>query len=425
MVNNIYKPMVDSLGAEDWDQCEGEQKKEFASNFDKFAKELYEAMNSQQSKITLEPLPEEFRETAKNFNSNAKSDAKTTDMILAFERLFNKWQEKIEAALAEADAEKNNQRDAGPMMELEYWKKRMRKLTGIAEQLRSRNCRTVVDVLDQAGKPNSEHSGGQKDKIYLATSNWNGMENRVTEALNEAKDNVKYLQTLEKFLEPLYTSNPTTIKETLPALMNSIKMIHTIARYYNTNERMTGLFVKITNQMILNCKFNIINFQAIAKGQPTKGSMGSFNNPGKKQNLMVDDSCLWTYPADELIEELKSCIALKEAYRHEYEKTKKRVATMSNGQKVFDFSESEIFGKFELFCRRIGKLIDLFSTIRQFKELEKHNLENIAPIVQEFTDRMTGFKQKINKPLLDFKDDTFDRDFVEFNVEVSNVESDL
>ena len=28
--------------------------------------------------------------------------------------------------------------------------------------------------------------------------------------------------------------------------MNSIKMIHTIARYYNTNDRMTGLFVKIT-----------------------------------------------------------------------------------------------------------------------------------------------------------------------------------
>jgi dynein heavy chain, axonemal len=46
----------------------------------------------------------------------------------------------------------------------------------------------------------------------------------------------------------------TTIIDTLPALMNSIKMIHTIARYYNTNERMTSLFAKITDQMIKNCK---------------------------------------------------------------------------------------------------------------------------------------------------------------------------
>ena len=52
----------------------------------------------------------------------------------------------------------------------------------------------------------------------------------------------------------LYNGTPSTIIDTLPALMNSIKMIHTIARYYNTTERMTNLFIKITNQMITNCK---------------------------------------------------------------------------------------------------------------------------------------------------------------------------
>lgn len=52
----------------------------------------------------------------------------------------------------------------------------------------------------------------------------------VTEAANEAKDNVKFLFTLERFIEPLYSGIATTIIDTLPALMNSIKMIHTIAR---------------------------------------------------------------------------------------------------------------------------------------------------------------------------------------------------
>lgn len=173
-------------------------------------------------------------------------------MIADFERVFNDWSEKIESCLEEAESQDNKTQDkeAGPRQEIEYWRQRMRKLTGISEQLRSKNCRTVYDVLTQASQNPAEQLGKPRDKIYLATSKWRSIELRVTEALNEAKDNVKYLSTLEKFIEPLYDGTPETIKDTLPALMNSIKMIHTIARYYNTNERMTGLFVKITNQMI-------------------------------------------------------------------------------------------------------------------------------------------------------------------------------
>jgi hypothetical protein len=56
----------------------------------------------------------------------------------------------------------------------------------------------------------------------------------------------------------LYKGTPETIIETLPALMNAIKMIHTIARYYSGTTAMTGLFCKITNQMISNCKNYIL-----------------------------------------------------------------------------------------------------------------------------------------------------------------------
>jgi dynein heavy chain len=214
-------------------------------------------------------------------------------MIDHFEKIFNEWSEKIQSNLEEADSDKKDEKDSGPRQELEYWKQRVRKLTGISEQLRSKNCRTVYDVLTHAAQKSGDQIGGRPhDKIYLATSKWKGIELRVTEALNEAKDNVKYLQTLEKFIEPLYDGTPETIKETLPALMNSIKMIHTIARYYNTNERMTGLFVKITNQLIKNCKFNILNFRRIRRGET-----------GKKGAPQSDD-VLWdheNYPPEELI----------------------------------------------------------------------------------------------------------------------------
>jgi dynein heavy chain len=214
-------------------------------------------------------------------------------MVSDFEKIFNEWSDQIlEALETTEDDKRKEERDAGPKQELDHWKQHMRKLTGISEQLKSKNCRTVYDVLSQASQQPSDQLAKPRDKIYLATSKWRSIELRVTENLNEAKDNVKYLQTLEKFIEPLYDGTPETIKETLPALMNSIKMIHTIARYYNTNERMTGLFVKITNQMIKNCRANILNFKFIRKGiEPKKG------------NLPADDD-LWdhdAYPPEELI----------------------------------------------------------------------------------------------------------------------------
>lgn len=68
-------------------------------------------------------------------------------MINEFETIFAQWSEKIEAALEETENERKEDKEAGPRIEIEYWRQRMRKLTGISEQLRSKNCRTVYDVL--------------------------------------------------------------------------------------------------------------------------------------------------------------------------------------------------------------------------------------------------------------------------------------
>jgi len=226
------------------------------------------------------------------------------DMVNDFMAIFGKWSEKIESVLEETVGQRQD-KDEGPRDELEYWKLRMRMLTTVSEQIRSPNCKNVQTVLTATSQ--NESNKHADSGIYLALSNWRSIELRVTENLNEAKDNVKYLQTLERFIEPLYDGTPNSIRETLPVLMNSIKMIHTVARYYNTDERMTGLFVKITNQMIVNCKMYILTFKGVTgKVKSKKGSSG------------LDDSVLWEaeiIPHDELITVMKQCQQLHETYQ--------------------------------------------------------------------------------------------------------------
>ena len=63
---------------------------------------------------------------------------------------------------------------------------------------------------------------------------------------------------------------------------------------------------------------------------------------------------------------MESCLKLNEAYQEQYRLVKERLESTPKG-KQFDFNERNIFGKFDLFCRRIVKLIDMFQTVQQVR----------------------------------------------------------
>ena len=364
------------------------------------------------------------------------------DTVTALESLLSEWCKDIETyvdnnvgngngnrgeAMAMQGGNDDTSVDVGPNGELKYWRGRMQRLQSVHEQLNLPHCRRVVDFMSALSRgsvmasaltpslsvasmsmSNSTSSlsvvdpddpGVNKARIAELVQRWNRIDEAVTETANEAKDNVKYLFSLRRFFDPLYNGTPQNIMDSIPALLNSIKIIHTIARYYNTNERMTTLFVSITDQMIVNCKEQI-------------------SNGGTSQDL-------WDRESEDLITALRQCVKLNDIYQEQYRATKAKVETSSGDtSKPFDFNEMQIFGKFDLFCRRVNKLIDMFATIQHFTGLADNKLEGMEPLLERFFQVKQEFRER-EHDLLDYHNNRFDRDYVEFNVQISDLVGEL
>lgn len=120
----------------------------------------------------------------------------------------------------------------GPLAEIDFWKERSSGLSALYEQLKLPQVQKVIAILKLANVPsfsNFEYHRSELNKYYL-----------------EAKDNVKFLSTLERHLKNLaHGSNFTIVLETIPGLMNSLRMVWVISRHYNTDERMVPLMMRI------------------------------------------------------------------------------------------------------------------------------------------------------------------------------------
>ncbi|GAB1603059.1 dynein axonemal heavy chain 5 [Argonauta hians] len=240
----------------------------------------------------------------------------------------------------------------------------------VAEQIKSKKVKTVVGVLQVA-----------KSK---SLKRWKELDGRITDAANEAKDNVKYLYTLEKFFGSLIKCNPVTIVEHIPSLINAVRMIYCISQYYNTSERMTSLFVKITNQMIATCKAYLLN----------------------------DVSRIWDHKREVLIPMLRNCIFLNEKYQEHFQKTKQRLQA-NPLEKQFEFSENYIFGKFDAFCKRLERINDMVNLITAFSVLQDIRIEGIDSIVVKYKSIVESVKKR-NYDILDHRKTEFDQDYTDF-----------
>ncbi|XP_076818600.1 dynein axonemal heavy chain 5-like isoform X2 [Clavelina lepadiformis] len=308
--------------------------------------------------------------------------AASTETLELVENCMKVWIKQIQQVLAEGEQLRREADNIGPRAELDHWKRRTSKFNFLLEQLKSQRVRAVLGILHLA-----------KSKLIPV---WRELDARITDVANEAKDNVKYLQTLEKFCDPLYNCDPIGMVDAVPHLINAIRMIHSISRYYNTSEKMTSLFLKVTNQMVSSCKSYI-------------------SNDG------VDT--IWELPRAEAIEKLEACVRLNQEYQKCFQKTKQRLEETPN-ERNFDVSEMLIFGKFVAFERRLQKILSMFDTIRVYSALEKSKIEGLEPMVGKYQVIVTNMRKKPYNAL-DQRHADFDNDFDDFNNNINDLHNQI
>lgn len=224
MLTSQYLPL--DLNSNEWGRANVEQKDAFNVELSRFTNSISTALDSFKNGPLLRrsdnPIFDSFHKIDKKSLIQSISDKST--FFSHLEDLLEEWCEQIESYLSPCNArskESSMSLDLGPKGELKYWRSRMQLVTSVTEQVNSQHCKQVIDLLSEATKSPGDDS---KAKIMLLLRRWRQVDIFITETANEAKDNIKYLSSLQRFVDPFYHGSINAMVDAVPALLNSVKV---------------------------------------------------------------------------------------------------------------------------------------------------------------------------------------------------------
>ncbi|CAF3453426.1 unnamed protein product, partial [Rotaria sp. Silwood2] len=86
--------------------------------------------------------------------------------------------------------------------------------------------------------------------------------------------------------------------------------------------------------------------------------------------------------------------------------------------------ENYIFGKFDTFCKRLDRIVDVLNTIESLSGLQNIRVEGLEPIVVKYRSVVDAIKKK-SYDLLDHRKPDFDNDYNEFKSQIEYIQAQL
>ncbi|KAF4323742.1 hypothetical protein BBO99_00000832 [Phytophthora kernoviae] len=358
--------------------------KEFTGQFFRFMSSLTETVSRGCGKTVLYLPP---------VNPD-KFNYKDKDLVQQLESTVIHWTRQIKEVINNQD-NAHDAEGAGPLEEIKFWEHRTEDLSGITDQLNREGVKEIVEILRAA------------KSSYLQP--FETLSQIIKQGSTEANDNLRFLQKLSPVCEDLARAQPDEIPLLLPKMLNFIRLIWMYSRHYNTEDRITSLLRKVSNEIIIVC-CKKISLPDVFDG----------NVEASIRHLEQSIHC---------------GVSWKQIYRRS---TNAVNATATSPDRRWNFDETGIFAQIDAFVQRCRELLEVCEGQIQFarkgKDGKREDLptfggnrgmeivKSLRGIEAQFEGHVDRLRQ-LDYDILDVKNTSWHSDFNSFKNGMKDLEA--
>ncbi|KAI7844971.1 hypothetical protein COHA_001338 [Chlorella ohadii] len=256
--------------------------------------------------------------------------AGSEEAVLACERCMEEWVQAVVALLQrEGAAQPEGPR---PLDELAHWQARAEAYGGLLEQLSVPAVRAAQAVVER-GSMDANLAAGFRAQLA-----------ELTRLALEARDNARFLATLERHLRALEGGSLQSVADALAPLLNALRMIWVISRHYSDDVHMSGLLERIA------------------------GSIQARRAPCGRRRLdrALDIHALFAAPAPDSLVLVRTCRAVAEGWQAHYLAMRERLEASGHPAR-WEFSRSLLFEKTNYAAEVCDELEGMLTAVDDFR----------------------------------------------------------
>ncbi len=382
LMHQVYMPVIQKgkvVEEDPLDEAEvgDSMRHELSSNVNKFEQQIRHVVVQSRGDTRLH-IP---NITITNPNATVEGDQK---VVAEIDAALENWTAVLNGAL-EVEHQKMAKTNRTPLGEIEFWRDRNANLSALFDQINAPKVQLMVQVMKIMDNPQLSSFNfhfGELSKLYL-----------------EAKDNVKFLTTLERHFKHISDGTYQTILESMQSMVNGLRMVWVISRHYNTDERMAPLMETIAETLARRVREGI-----------------------KLSDILAMDF----RTSKRLVQEAKDVLT---QWSENYFRMRKRIEDSGSDHR-WEFDRKALFSKTDYMseiCANILEIVEALDHFRVFLGPELKAVTGDSAGIDEVIKRVEGLTVPLKVP---FEEKIFDKSYEKpwdaiikkFRVSVSEIE---